>query len=152
MISLARDIGVRTPFIYLVDHINAEIIMEFIDGFNARDFLNKSICFEIGKYASILHSNCIIHGDLTPSNFLVEKNLVAIDFGLSYHSTRVEDKAVDIRLLGEILCSLYPGKYHEFYQSFIDGYRSISDAQEMTKILRNVEKINSRRRYAEKEK
>jgi len=149
MISLARDVGVRTPFIYLVDPYRAEIVMEYVVGVNARDFISKSICFQIGKYASILHRNCIIHGDLTPSNFLVGKDLVILDFGLSYHSNRIEDRAVDIRLLGEILNGLYPKVFHSLYDSFIEGYKTHSNNQDVTNVLRNVEEINLRRRYAE---
>lgn len=74
--------------------------------------------------------------------------MVILDFGLSYHSNRVEDKAVDIRLFGEILNALYPTTYQSLYENFIKGYKTHSDNQDVTSVLRNVEEINLRRRYA----
>lgn len=149
MISLAKDMGLRTPFIYLVDIHRAEIIMEYINGMNARDVLKESICFKMGQCVSILHSNDIIHGDLTPSNFILGKDLIMIDFGLSYHSSRIEDKAVDIRLLKEILNSMYSSDFYNYYESFLNGYSKIIQGQELKKILRTLEEIDFRRRYAE---
>ena len=149
MISLAKDMGLRTPFIYLVDTSRAEIIMEYINGMNAKDVLKEPICFKMGQCVSILHSNNIIHGDLTPSNFILGNDLVIIDFGLSYHSNRIEDKAVDIRLLKEILNSMYPSDFYNFYESFLKGYSRTIQGQELKKILKTLEEIDFRRRYAE---
>lgn len=148
MLSLVKSLGIRTPFIYLVDPSRAEIVMEYVAGLNARDIINRSISLQIGKYISILHNNSIIHGDLTPSNFIVGEEMVILDFGLSYHSNRVEDKAVDIRLFGEILNGLYPRTYQSLYENFIKGYKTHSDNQDVTSVLKNVEEINHRRRYA----
>jgi TP53 regulating kinase and related kinases len=148
MISLARYVGVRTPFIYMVDPVRAEIVMEYVKGTNTRDKIDKQICFKIGEYTSILHKNDIIHGDLTPSNFLLGNGLVLLDFGLSYRSNRREDKAVDIRLLEEILKSLYPSKIKLFYESFLEGYGTWIDSKEVDRILKALKQIGSRRRYA----
>jgi TP53 regulating kinase and related kinases len=148
MISLARYVGVRTPFIYMVDPVRAEIVMEYVKGTNTRDNIDKQICFKIGEYTSLLHKNDIIHGDLTPSNFLLGNDLVLLDFGLSYRSNRREDKAVDIRLLEEILKSLYPSKIKLFYESFLEGYGTWIDSKEVDRILKALKQIGSRRRYA----
>ena len=63
----------------------------------------------LGKIVAKLHLNNIIHGDLTTSNFIItpENRLVVIDFGLSFYSERLEDKAADIGLFKEILNSVY---------------------------------------------
>jgi TP53 regulating kinase-like protein len=148
MISLARCVGVRTPFIYLVDPVRAEIIMEYIKGTNIRDKINRQICFRIGEYTSILHKNDIIHGDLTPSNFLLGNTLVLVDFGLSFRSSRIEDKAVDIRLLKEVVKSLYPSHVKSLYESFLEGYMTSCDTNQVNRILKNLDEIGSRRRYA----
>lgn len=148
MMALARGVGIRTPFVYFVDPNRAEIVMEYIKGTNIRDIIDKQICFRIGVYTSILHKNDIIHGDLTPSNFLLGSTLVLIDFGLSYHSNRLEDKAVDIRLLEQILKSLYPSNFRSFYESFLEGYSTGSVRTHVSGILKNLNEIGSRRRYA----
>jgi TP53 regulating kinase and related kinases len=148
MISLARYVGIRTPFVFMVDPVRAEIVMEYIKGTNTRDMIDKQICLKIGEYTSVLHKNDIIHGDLTPSNFLLGDALVLLDFGLSYRSNRIEDKAVDIRLLDEIFKSLYPSNFKSFYESFLEGYRTWIDSEEVNTILKNLKQIDSRRRYA----
>ncbi|HEY7109448.1 MAG TPA: KEOPS complex kinase/ATPase Bud32 [Nitrososphaeraceae archaeon] len=147
MMALARGVGVRTPFVYLVDPARAEIVMEYIKGINTRDIIDRQISFRIGVYTSILHKNDIIHGDLTPSNFLLGSTLVLLDFGLSYHSNRVEDKAVDIRLLEEILKSLYPSNVKSLYESFLEGYSTGSARNQVSGILKNLDEIGYRRRY-----
>ena len=89
----------------------------------------------IGSIVANLHNANIIHGDLTTSNFLLQpksesiefadsdelsdaliivkiiKNpclIYCIDFGLSYMSSLIEDKAVDIYVLKRALISTHP--------------------------------------------
>ena len=147
MIALAKEFGLRTPYIYFVDPIRAEIVMEFIPGSRASKVLSSSICFDIGKFASTLHSFNIIHGDLTPSNFIVNRKITMIDMGLSFYSTRREDKAMDIRLFKEILKSTHHVTYSEFFYDFLDGYKSVN-SKELEKILQRMDEIETRKRYA----
>lgn len=147
MITLAKEFGLRTPYIYFVDPLRAEIVMEFISGIRASNVLTSSICFDIGKFVSTLHLFNIIHGDVTPSNFIVNRKITMIDMGLSFYSTRKEDKAMDIRLFKEILKSTYHNSYTEFFETFLDGYRSIN-SKELEKILKRVDEIDTRKRYA----
>ena len=147
MITLAKEYGLRTPYIYFVDPFRAEIIMEYISGTRASNVLTSSICNEIGRFVSTLHLFNIIHGDLTPANFIVNRKITMIDMGLSFHSTRREDKAMDIRLFKEILNSTYQRYYTEFFGDFLDGYKSVN-SKELEKILRRMDEIETRKRYA----
>ena len=45
--------------------------MEFIDGENLEKNMDIETAKELGKKIGLLHSNNIIHGDLTTSNILV---------------------------------------------------------------------------------
>jgi TP53 regulating kinase-like protein len=147
MIMLAKEFGLRTPYIYFVDPFRAEIIMEFISGTRASKVLTSSICNEIGRFVSTLHLFNIIHGDLTPANFIVNRKITMIDMGLSFHSTRREDKAMDIRLFKEILKSTYHRNCSEFFGDFLDGYKSVN-SKELEKILQRIDEIETRKRYA----
>ena len=147
MITLAKEFGLRTPYIYFVDPFRAEIIMEYISGTRASKVLTSSICNEIGRFVSTLHLFNIIHGDLTPANFIVNRKITMIDMGLSFHSTRREDKAMDIRLFKEILNSTYQRYYTEFFGDFLDGYKSVN-SKELEKIMQRMDEIESRKRYA----
>jgi TP53 regulating kinase-like protein len=147
MITLAKEFGLRTPYIYFVDPFRAEIVMEFISGTRASKVLTSSICFDIGNFVSTLHMFNIIHGDLTPSNFIVNRKMTMIDMGLSFYSTRIEDKAMDIRLFNEILKSTYHQSYSKFFGQFLDGYKSVN-SKELEKILHRIDEIETRKRYA----
>jgi TP53 regulating kinase and related kinases len=147
MITLAKEFGLRTPYIYFVDPVRAEIVMEFISGTRASKVLTSSICNEIGRFVSTLHLFNIIHGDLTPANFIVNRKITMIDMGLSFHSTRREDKAMDIRLFKEILKSTYHRNCSEFFGNFLDGYKSVN-SKELDKILQRIDEIETRKRYA----
>ena len=152
IISAAKIAFVVTPFIYFVDPVHAEIVMEWIEGENVKDIIDSKLAAEIGRYAARMHSKNIIHGDLTTSNFIYNKKvkkLTIIDFGLSYYSERFEDKAVDVRLIKEIFMSAYANDYENLYHNFLFGYKEIGGDGDITvKILSTVKAIEKRGRYA----
>jgi TP53 regulating kinase and related kinases len=145
--SAAKSAGVMTPFVHFVDPAKAQIIMEFIEGQNVRDVLTPDICYKIGRCAALLHASNIMHGDLTTSNFVMNKRLVLLDFGLSYYSERTEDMATDIRLIKEVFTSAHIA-IRKAFPCFVEGYASIAGGKNTDKILENVKKIEQRGRYA----
>ncbi len=145
--SAAKSAGVMTPFVHFVDLVDAEIIMEFIEGDSVRDALTPELCYEMGCYAAMLHASNIIHGDLTTSNFIKNKKLVLLDFGLSYYSERTEDVATDIRLIKEVFTSAHIA-VRKTFPNFVEGYASIAGKKRTDKILENVKEIEQRGRYA----
>lgn len=150
MINLTKEFGLRTPYIYFVDPFRAEIVMEFISGTRASKVLTSAICFDIGKFVSTLHIYNIIHGDLTPANFIVNRKITMIDMGLSFYSTRTEDKAMDIRLFKEILRSTFHHSFSKFFDEFLDGYKSVN-SMELKNIRERIDEIETRKRYASHE-
>jgi TP53 regulating kinase-like protein len=147
MLSLSKEFGLKTPYVYFVDPIRAEIVMEFVPGTRASKVLTSKICFNIGRFVSTLHLHNIIHGDLTPANFIANRKITMVDMGLSFYSTRMEDKAMDIRLFKEILKSTFYNSFSKFFNEFLDGYQSVN-SKELEKILRRIDIIESRKRYA----
>lgn len=145
--SAAKSAGVMTPFVHFVDPVNAEIIMEFVEGDNVRDALTPDLCYEMGRYAAMLHASNIIHGDLATSNFIINNKLVLLDFGLSYYSERTEDMATDIRLIKEVFTSMHIAVKKAFPR-FVEGYAAVAGKKRTDKILENVREIEQRGRYA----
>jgi TP53 regulating kinase-like protein len=148
-VSAAKSAGVRTPFIYFVDPEKAEIIMERVEGKPAKDALDANLCREMGRCAALLHAAGIVHGDLTTSNFIAtgKKQLVLLDFGLSYYSERTEDMAVDVRLIKEVFTSAHISVRGAF-SSFVKGYEDVAGKKKTARILENVKEIEQRGRYA----
>jgi TP53 regulating kinase-like protein len=135
-----------------------QIKMPFIEGKKLSEHLEqlnwKEICKQIGKNIAILHDNDIIHGDLTTSNMIwqdkrevVSKKpqgvLHFIDFGLSFHSKRFEDKAVDLHLIKQALEAKHFSIHKEAEQIILDNYNS----KDKTKILDQLKKVEARGRY-----
>ena len=149
IMSFAKIIGVRTPFIYFLNIKNFEIIMEYIHGNVLKNIFSPNLCFDLGMIAANLHINNIIHGDLTTSNFiLTSKNcLTVIDFGLSFYSERIEDKASDIRLFKEILNSVHVDLFEPSFENFTSGYNKIY-GKKSAKIFDIVNEIEQRGRYS----
>ncbi|MFZ0264821.1 MAG: KEOPS complex kinase/ATPase Bud32 [Nitrososphaeraceae archaeon] len=150
MLSIAKEIGIRTPFVYFVDPISAEIVMEFIEGKNLKEDMNESLALEMGRCTGLLHTNNIIHNDLTTSNFIKAANnqLVLLDFGLSFLSGRLEDKAVDIRLVKEVFFSSYVSICDLAFPKFLLGYSSVIGQKTMRATLKKVLEIELRGRYS----
>jgi Kae1-associated kinase Bud32 len=126
--------------------------MEFIDGKPLSKNLDKlsnyrKICKQVGKDLAKLHNSGIIHGDLTTSNILLEKKtskIFFIDFGLSFHSNRIEDKAVDLHLIKEALEAKHPKIFKNSFKKILKGYKKSENFQ---KVLTRLEKVESRGRY-----
>ena len=143
VISKLEKLNIKVP--KLIFNNKKDILeMEFIKGDKIRDILDKNIelAEEIGNYLAIMHDNNIIHGDLTTSNMILDKNsdLVFIDFGLSLFSHRLEDKAVDIHLFKQALESKHHKVFEQAYNSFIKGYKKSKNYKEVIQRLKNVEK------------
>jgi TP53 regulating kinase and related kinases len=149
MLSYVKGVGIRTPFIYFVDIVATEIIMEYVEGESLKEKINSDLAFRMGRCAGLLHINNIIHNDLTTSNFINSRNneLVMIDFGLAFFSERLEDMAVDIRLVKEIFHSSYVSICALIFPQFISGYESIIGQKRTQATLRKVLDIERRGRY-----
>ena len=136
---------INSPKIISIDENKAKIEMEYIDGDKLRDVLEKkdylNLCEQMGELVGKLHSKNIIHGDLTTSNMILKHTeIYLIDFGLSQHSDKTEDKAVDIHLLKHALESKHFRVWEKCFDSVIKGYKkSYKDADSVLKRLEIVE-------------
>ena len=147
------DINFPSPKLIETDK-KQKIIMEYIKGPKIRDILEKKdykkLSEEIGKKIAILHNNNIIHGDLTTSNMLFSKEIYFIDFGLSYFSHKIEDKAVDLHLLKQALESKHYKIWEECFKEAIKGYKK--ESKEAKEVLTRLETVENRGRYKGKRK
>ncbi|KAG0143889.1 hypothetical protein CROQUDRAFT_65711 [Cronartium quercuum f. sp. fusiforme G11] len=127
-LTRAAKAGLDVPGLRGIDLKTGVLLIEFIDGFTVRDVLldPKShqnltrhinhILHQIGIQLAKLHSADLIHGDLTTSNMIIRlptpepttAQVVLIDFGLSFVSSLVEDKAVDLYVLERAFLSTHP--------------------------------------------
>lgn len=131
-----------------------KIVMDFVKGPTVRDILEKSnykkLSSEIGKKVAILHNNNIIHGDLTTSNMILNEEVYFIDFGLSFFSHKIEDKAVDLHLLKQALESKHYRIWEKCFKAALEGYKK--ECKDSSEVLKRLEKVEKRGRYKGKRK
>ena len=106
MIHQAKRAGVAAPYLYDVDPPASTLVMEYVDGARLKDVVASTadgadeLFQEFGRNVGLLHRAGIMHGDLTTANVVRRgRSLVFVDFGLSIRTERVEDHAVDLRLI-----------------------------------------------------
>ncbi|MBW2986961.1 Kae1-associated serine/threonine protein kinase [Candidatus Woesearchaeota archaeon] len=144
---------IPSPRLLKVNEKENLIEMEFIEGPKVRDVLEKedyiAISKTIGMQVAKMHKKNLIHGDLTTSNFILKDGKIFfIDFGLSFHSTKVEDKAVDLHLLKQALESKHYTVFEECFEAILNGYSIESDESE--DVLKRFEQVEKRGRNKEK--
>ena len=188
MLSESRNIlraskkGIKVPTIYFVDLIERKIFMEYLENscqlkvivqsiysmpdISSYESLLEKISKDLGDMLSKLHSENLIHGDLTPSNILLKikedtgsdllnnaeklilekKNyddMYLIDFGLSSvsisTSQNLEDKAVDLYVLKRAMISSNP-KSEELFDKAMNIYKNkCQNGEEVINKYKNVE-------------
>ncbi|MBT8171988.1 Kae1-associated serine/threonine protein kinase [Candidatus Bathyarchaeota archaeon] len=156
IIHKSKKAGVPTPTIFMVDVVNANIIMEFIEGQQIKEVLEKvskekrlRICKLIGEMIGYLHKNGIIHGDLTTSNMILTpyNKIVFVDFGLSERSVELEPKGVDLHLMKRTLNSTHFKHAKDCFKAVMEGYEKVVEKEETKKVSKKIQQIERRGRY-----
>ncbi|MDG6925952.1 MAG: Kae1-associated kinase Bud32 [Nitrososphaerota archaeon] len=154
IIGDARSAGLRVPYLYYVSPRESLIVMQRIEGPRLKSYLqsaseNRGVSEEFGRTVGVLHRSGIMHGDLTTSNVIVADGGVhLIDFGLATHSLKVEDHAVDLRLIKETLVGAHSRVSSAVMASFLAGYASVVGEKRVKEVVRKLAEIERRGRYA----
>jgi Kae1-associated kinase Bud32 len=143
----AQKSGVKTPRVLRVNEKEFTIEMEYVEGELVKDVFERGerigeLSKEIGSILRRLHDGNLVHNDLTTSNLiLTEAGVCIIDFGLAYHTTRLEDKAMDLVVFKKSILATHTTRADEIWDNLVAGYEP--DKQ----ILKRVETIEKRVRY-----
>ena len=70
--------------------------------------------------------------------------LYFIDFGLGFHSNRIEDKAVDLHLIKQALEAKHFLHFKKFFDAVLEGYKISKNYKE---VMKRFEKVEKRGRY-----
>lgn len=156
LLTDARAAGVPTPQVLDVGKAESRIVMEFVEGEGVKEFLGhakpaqmEKVCDTIGRWVGRLHGRGITHGDLTTSNMIVHRasgKVYFIDFGLGAYSNRVEDKAVDLKMLRDALRAAHYKILKRCWGIIVEGYKKEYKAAE--EVIKQIDAIEGRMRYA----
>lgn len=149
ILQKALEAKINVPRVLKQNKFDLEI--EFINGDKLSQKLNTypekkqfQVMQDLGKQVSLLHDSNIIHGDLTTSNTLLKENKIfIIDFGLSFISKKIEDKAVDLHLVKQALNAKHYSNHKKLFENFLKGY----NPTEKQKILERLTAVEKRGRY-----
>ena len=156
IIHKAKEAGVPTPTILMVDVEEANIVMEFVEGKQVKEVLDTVSSEErlrlsrlLGKMIGRLHKHGIIHGDLTTSNMILTPHgkVVFVDFGLSERSVELEPKGVDLHLMKRALQSTHYKHAKECFKAVMEGYAESVGDEEAKKLTAKIREIEKRGRY-----
>jgi TP53 regulating kinase-like protein len=165
-LAKAQKLGVKTPKVYHVDYENRVIYMEYLSHFttlknfiknldlaNHNELQFQAILRNCGVACAVLHNGSIIHGDLTSSNIMINVEnceVYYIDFGLSFISQNLEDKAVDLYVFEKsLLCEKNSQNLlNKLVDQFYLGYGEKSLAFEQVHSRLHKVKLRGRKKVA----
>ena len=156
LIHKAKEAGVPTPTIFMVDVAEANIIMEYVDGKQVKQVLNDlppeerlRLSRHIGGLIGRLHKRGIIHGDLTTSNMILTSHgkVVFVDFGLGERSKELETRGVDLHLMKRAFQSTHYKYAKECFEAVMEGYAEVVGEEEAKNVLEKIREIERRGRY-----
>ena len=150
--------GIATPALYFIDQQSRKIYMEFIEDSETvkKHILShlkackvdiETLAENMGITIARMHGENMIHGDLTTSNFLLNRStmqLTVIDFGLGQTEVAPEDKAVDLYVLERAILSTHPtlsGFFDKVLCSYIKTNGKFAD-----EVITKLEEVRTRGR------
>ncbi len=150
--------GVSAPHLFYLSPPEALLVMEYLEGERLKALLlepslttsrAKALGEEFGRAIGRLHAAGIMHGDLTTSNVIVDGDALSlIDFGLAIRSQRLEDQAVDLRLIKETLTGAHNSVAKPFMHALLAGYSSVLGTERADAAQKKLAEIERRGRYA----
>lgn len=161
LIHRAKEGGVPTPTIFLVDTQKSTIIMEYIEGKQIKQILNDfeeerrlNLCSYIGELIGRLHSRGIIHGDLTTSNMILTpfEKVFFVDFGLGEYSSELEIRGVDLHLMKRAFQNTHFRFAEECFKAVMEGYTKTVGKATAKSVFEKVKEIERRGRYVAERK
>jgi TP53 regulating kinase-like protein len=110
---------------------------------------SEGIFRDFGRDVAKLHMAGLMHGDLTTANVVrSDGHTVFIDFGLAMRTSRLEDHAVDMRLIKETLAGAHPQIAQSSLNAILEGYSSVVGPARSGAVQRQLRNIERRGRYA----
>lgn len=156
LLHYAKEAGVPTPTLFMVDLADSNIVMEFVEGKQVKQILDdlssedrQRLSIHIGGLIGRLHDNKIVHGDLTTSNMILTSSnkVVLVDFGLGEKAVELESRGVDLHLMKRAFQSTHFRHAKECFDAVLEGYAEVIGAEVAKEVLGKIREIERRGRY-----
>lgn len=144
IIDVPKVLNKEDLFKIELEFIDGKKLSETLDSFNEEK--QKEIMEKVGEVIAKLHKEDIIHGDLTTSNMILKGDKIyTIDFGLSFISKRIEDRAVDLHLIKQALEAKHWRNFENLFNWLVESYKKNYEKAE--EVLERLKKVEKRGRY-----
>ena len=118
------------------------------------DLTTSNMIYVEGKDIVNSRKNSIMLNEINISDIKTSRGLAGgnnfkvyfIDFGLGFHSHKIEDKAVDLHLLRQALEAKHFKHWKILFAEVLSGYSSSKDSK---KVIEQFKKVEARGRYKE---
>jgi N6-L-threonylcarbamoyladenine synthase/protein kinase Bud32 len=141
--SAARRVGVPTPIVADVDPETGTLELQRVGTDDLAAGLRPDRCRAVGRHLAAIHGAGFVHGDPTTRNVRIGGDEVfLIDFGLGYHSSHVEDHAMDLHVFRGSVAGTATDP-EPLLSAFEAGYAEAGDDD----VLVRLREIESRGRY-----
>ncbi len=142
-----------SPTVHDVNETSMEVTLDYVDGPLVKDVLDDlstkkqtTLIEAIATMIATMHERNIVHGDLTTSNMILQKNTPKlIDFGLSFVTDKIEHKAVDLHVFKHALESKHYKHAEALFATFLKQYTK--QEPEAEAILERLTLVEKRGRY-----
>ena len=133
-----REVNVPKP--YSINLKETSFNFEYLNGDVLKNELDEGKLINGFKEICKLHSEEIVHGDLTTLNMMYANNKVyLIDFGLSQFSSNVEERGVDLNLFFTCIENEHPN-FHYLKEDLLQIYKKeLKEGKEVIKRLKEIE-------------
>mgnify|MGYP002762102754 FL=1 len=125
-----------------VDRETATIRFQHVGEADLVEQLTAESVATVGRHLATLHGAGLVHGDPTPRNVRVGDRVWLIDFGLGFHTSHVEDHAMDLHVLRGSLAATADDP-QPLLDAVVDGYTAVGD----TDVIDRLASVEDRGRY-----
>jgi Kae1-associated kinase Bud32 len=140
--------GIPAPAVYDVDPVNCILILEYLEGEPLASYLDthpeqaRILGRETGEILARIHSLNIVHNDFTTANMLLkDSRIYVLDWGMTFDSSKIDDKAYDILVFKRSIKSRHYKIFEDLWQGFLEGYRIYAKANEVLAMAEKLEKM-----------
>jgi N6-L-threonylcarbamoyladenine synthase/protein kinase Bud32 len=138
----ARAAGVPTPLVWDVDRERATIRFQHVGETDLAERLTAEAVTTVGRHLAAIHDAGMVHGDPTTRNVRVGDRVWLIDFGLGFHTSHVEDYAMDLHVLRQSVAATAADP-DPLLDAAVEGYTAVgADA-----VIERLATVEDRGRY-----
>ncbi|MFB6362032.1 MAG: bifunctional N(6)-L-threonylcarbamoyladenine synthase/serine/threonine protein kinase [Halobacteriales archaeon] len=146
LLAEARRHGVPTPTVLDLDPYASTLVLQRVGQADLNADPSRARVEAVAADLATLHREGLVHGDPTTRNVRIDDGHTFIDFGLGYHSTDIEDYAMDLHVMAGSLRGT-----SEDAAGLVEAMRNAYSETGDPAVLDRLDEIEGRGRYRDRD-